>query len=819
MALKELLRDVLQEYLADTDTGATRLANLSKVPRKTINHWLSGHVVQPRHWQPLIKVAMALHLNEMQADRLLQSAGHKRIRQLLAYAQGSDRTLLATFNGHVAPSSAAPFLAPMDLTTFVGRTDELNQLRIALLDHGQAAIVGVRGMGGVGKSALAAHAAYQLKACFPDGVLWARLDASDTLTILASFANAYDEDVSQFRDIESRAAAVRNILANKRALVVLDNAETSVQVRPLLPPNTGLCAVLVTTRDDLPATDGWMRISLRAFEAESGEAMQLFKEYFDAAQAQQHAAALNEIATLLGHLPLALAIAAGLLAWRLRGIQSTVQGGLIIQALLADLRREEMRLRRLQRDDLNVIATFNLSYDALSIELQGFFAQLGVFGGQDFSTDAAAHVAGVSVAVARERLKILETRSLVQLASDMRFRLHPLLRDYARERLATTDRLAEEATLRSIIFFTASLQGANDNMKAAEADASNITHLLDADFSPTRAPAMIALSQAFYPFIESRGLFTWAKRVYAQACDAAGRLSDDMALAQSLRALASTVLRLGEFEAVVEISTRGIGVARQIGNDELTIRFLNNIGSAYFGRGHYADSVRVGKESLAIARAINHRHLIAGRLITLGTALAELGDIEQGKQHLIEGKAMAEEVGDLVSTLVALINLSEFELGSGNYESSLALLSEGIILARQHGQRERLANLLINFGNVKSIRGQYNDAELALNEGLQISQELGMPWMMSLAQCTWADHLLRLQKYGPAAQMAMEALSAGERINSDQMMANALFALAKIKAAQGNLAEAESLGRESLTLFAPNQPARENEVRNWLESL
>jgi tetratricopeptide (TPR) repeat protein len=821
MTTKELLRDVLQAYLDETKTGPTRLASLSKVPRKTINHWLSGHVLKPRQWQDLVRVAQALHLDEAQTDRLLLAGGHARVRSLLAQVGSDDRALLLTLNGHartptVAPP--APFRAPADLPTFVGRADQVRQLREALLQTGQAAICGVKGMGGVGKTTLATRIAYQLRTSFPDGVLWARLDVTDTLTILASFADAYDKDVSQFRDIESRAAVVRDLLVNKRVLIILDNAESGVQVRPLLPPNSGKCAVLVTTRNDLSALDGWKQVALGSFDSASPDALQLFERYLGPSRVSVYEDVLREISSLLGHLPLALAIAAGLLAWQLRDVRSEKDAVAVFDTLRADLRREEVRLSRLRRDDQNVFLSFGVSFRALNPDLQSFFAQLSVFGGQDFGVEAAAYVAEASNQEAQDRLDALVARSLVQPSSHGRFRLHPLLRDYARLHLETLTGQLSAVKRRALEFFAAGIESGRLGPSEMEDDASNIMRLLDGDFESPYAHAMIRLSQAFYPYTEARGLFMWAKHMYVHACKAAEALGDDAALATSLRALSSTVLRLSEFDDVIDFSTRGIDVARRIGDDELAIRLLNNIGSAHFGRGHYVDALRVGREALAIARAINHRPLIAGRLITIGTTLAELGDVEQGRQHLVEGKAMAEASQDYISLLVALINLSEFEMGEGRYESSIALLIEGIALARQLGQRERLANLLINLGNVRSMSRDFGGAELAIDEGLKIAQELAMPWMISLAQCTRADHLTRLGQLEAAASSAQEALSAGERIGSDHMMANALFSLAKIRALQGRRDEANSLARESLELFSANQSGRTAEVQAWLAS-
>ncbi|MEW6406793.1 MAG: NB-ARC domain-containing protein, partial [Chloroflexota bacterium] len=305
-----LLADLLGQYLQSAHTSVNRLAKLSGIPQRTIANWLNGSIKKPHQWQSLVKVALALHLHAAETDELLHAAGHPSISEVHGKIHSkSDKELLSNF--HTSPSLSPPFQAIADLPTFVGRISELKNLKHALLDGGRAAICSLRGMGGVGKTSLAAHLAYQLRDQFPDGVLWARLDTSDPLSILGAFAYAYGKDVSQYKDIESRASIVRGLLAEKRVLIVLDNAEASAQVRPLLPPSTGYCAVLITTRHDLSALDGWVRMTLEPFSTESEEALQLFENYLGLGFVHRHRIALLEIAGLVGNLPLALSIIAG----------------------------------------------------------------------------------------------------------------------------------------------------------------------------------------------------------------------------------------------------------------------------------------------------------------------------------------------------------------------------------------------------------------------------------------------------------------------------------------------------------------------------
>lgn len=193
------LADLLGKHLHRTHTSVNRLAKLSGVPQRTLANWLNGNIRKPHQWQTLLKVALALHLPEPETNALLQSAGHPPLAELRAQAHPpSDLTLLAQYpitnfqppiTDQRSPITHSPFQVIADLPTFVGRENELETVKRAVLDGGCAAICGLRGMGGVGKTALAAHLAYQLREQFPDGILWARLDTSDPLSILGAFAD------------------------------------------------------------------------------------------------------------------------------------------------------------------------------------------------------------------------------------------------------------------------------------------------------------------------------------------------------------------------------------------------------------------------------------------------------------------------------------------------------------------------------------------------------------------------------------------------------------------------------------------------------
>lgn len=235
-------------YLTRSGYSISQLARLANVPKMTILHWQQGQVKRPRSWQDLLRIAAVLRLTANEVDLLLYAAGHPSVAE---FAQNGglqqDRLLLTPWLQPPAPCTRSPFQAIADLPTFVGREQELKQLETWLCAPHHPAVYCLTGGAGVGKTVLAARLAYRLRPCFPDGVLWARLDRSHPLAILRLFAAAYGEDVGMYEDVDSRSQAVRMILADKRLLLVLDNVADCEQVWPLLPP-TGPTAVLITTR-------------------------------------------------------------------------------------------------------------------------------------------------------------------------------------------------------------------------------------------------------------------------------------------------------------------------------------------------------------------------------------------------------------------------------------------------------------------------------------------------------------------------------------------------------------------------------------------
>lgn len=427
--MTETLADTLERLRRESDSTLGQLARRAGLPKNTLVNWANGTVRKPRDWQALAKLAVALRLSGNEADDLLLAGGHKTVVELLARADvETDRRLLQPLlpSWGKSRSGPPPFQASAPPGYFVGREDMIRALKKALLSGHQVPMCVLIGMAGVGKTSLAAQLACDLRPYFPDGVLWAQLDSSNPMSILSTFADAYERDVSQYNDLDSRSTAVRGLLATKRTLIILDNAKTSRDVRPLLPPQGG-CAVLITSRrSDLTITRGGRRFNVGPFDLEKSESMQLFGKLLGEDSLHQYGDDLLSIAELLGHLPLAVAIAAG---------RMEPQLGWSPRTFLGRLRLAKTRLEMLSDEDESVRLSFDLSYEELPEPLRLFFASLAVFGPNSFRAEAVAFICNTAMETAEDTLRELCRLSLLQNTREDRYHLHPLLCDYATERL------------------------------------------------------------------------------------------------------------------------------------------------------------------------------------------------------------------------------------------------------------------------------------------------------------------------------------------------------------------------------------------------
>ncbi|WP_406123758.1 BTAD domain-containing putative transcriptional regulator [Streptomyces sp. NBC_00989] len=335
-----------------------------------------------------------------------------------------------------SPPSPRPAQLPPPPAHFTGRTDTLRALHATLAPlsaaPGTQPLVVISGMAGVGKSALALHAAHALRNRFPDGQLYVNLHgATPGMTPLAvgQALHALLRDLgAEPRHIpehpDAATALLRSLLAPTRTLMVLDDAENAAQVRPLLPAGPG-CAVIVTSRSPLTALDGARRFPLAPLPCEDSAAL------LRAVSGRDGLDATHPLVELTGRLPLALRVVAARLAAR-RALTPDVLAG--------QLAATEGRLHHLEYDDLSVRRSLAVAHDALAAsdretdrDAARTLRHIGALDLPSYGASLLARIADTNERRAAAALDRLVDVALLEETAYGRYTPHDLIRDFARE--------------------------------------------------------------------------------------------------------------------------------------------------------------------------------------------------------------------------------------------------------------------------------------------------------------------------------------------------------------------------------------------------
>lgn len=803
--------DVLGRFLDRAQSSASRVAKLSGVPKQTISHWQLGHVREPYHWQPILKVARVLHLSEAEVNQLLNSAGHPALVELRAKAKAEVEHLLPTTVSPLLTSSEPPFQVIPDLPMFVGRQFEIEAVKTLLLNGKSVAICSFRGMGGVGKTSLAAHLAYQLRAHFSDGVLWARVDAADTMSTLGSFASALGHDVSHLCDLESRSATVRGILASKRVLLILDNATSSEQVRHLLPPTPGSSAAIITTRNDLLISDTTHRFEITPFDPERGESLALFEHFLGKAFIVKHLDLLVKMAERLGHLPLAVSIAAG-------KIQHHFHQD--IEAFWDELQRADDALGSLEREDRSVRLSFDLGYNQLPLELQNFFDTLGVFGGEDFSMEAVAYVNDVDLVYSQKRLRLLSGYSLVEQSQKRRYRLHPLLREYACEHLTLYKPLYKKKYFeRMRSYFAHFAENFRLDYEKLDMEFGNLLYAHEIGVKSDSLKATMRQSVALFPFFELRGLYAIAEQQMKIAKEFSEFNNDRHSLAISLFHLGIIAMRRSEYSFAIDLYEKALTIAHEIGDLLLSGRIEKCMAATYLSIPDHVKGERHAQRAWDVAQVVGDHEFLAEAHIIMGSVVGNYGDWSQAEQHYQEAAYLAREENTPRWLLIALMNLSEIFNRRGELSNAEACISEGLSVARSMSYHERISGLLANLASVMQTKKEFDQAEQLLREAIAIATKIGHRWLLSgnYLELGWVK---LAQSQLDAANIAFEtAFELAEEINVIHYAGLSQWGLAKVAKQRQNYRDALAIGNESLRILNSINHHNASAVMKWLSEL
>lgn len=810
MSDRFLFCETLQRFVTQSGYTAGQISRTTGIPKATLTNWLQGRVRKPRNVTDLLKLADALHLDGSEASHLLRAAGHPPLERLRGGTSGAVHArLLSAWPRSPGQPGTAPFQAIADLPTFVGRERELQALERALLRPHHEAIYVLHGMGGAGKTTLAARLAYRLRAHFPDGVLWASLGRTDPMSILLAFASALGQDVGEYADLASRSAVVRELVANRCVLIVLDDAGSSEEVRPLLPPS-GPSAVLVTTRRrTLGTTWGARRFQIGPFARDGTEALRLFARIVGETRVRQEQTQFVEIANLLGNLPLAIAVAACRLAY---------ESNWATADFLERLRCEYHRLDELANEEQSVRLSFNLSYEASCPQQQRLFAALGIFGGEDFTVEAAAHVARLPLQVTADLLRKLFNLSLVQLGRPDRYRLHPLLRDYARERARSL--LADEEIFeRAIGYYLDFVTVHETDFDALDLEIGNVTEVLALAYEMQMWPELVRGANALFPYLATRGLYTVAPVHLSRAIVAARTLGDTHSLVTALHNQAQIERIREDYEQASLHLQESLALAGGLNDKESQSAIMSELVLVEHMRADYKKAKAYFRGPLELVHSGDEPKRMSTILLALGLYKLTRGDCTEAESYLQTGLRLAHAAADPLDSSSLLLALGMTAYRQGNYDRAHGYLTKALTMARAIGYGSVHAAALMGLGIIRGRCDSYTEARSYLEEGLALSDAVGRSWAVAGMLSEWGNVCLDCEQTAAAAAAFERSLAIARETGAQGLIGETLYGLARIAVLHEDLAGAARLGRESVALLRRVEHYKAREAGNWLAAL
>ncbi|MFC0071290.1 BTAD domain-containing putative transcriptional regulator [Umezawaea endophytica] len=702
-----------------------------------------------------------------------------------------------------------PRQLPAGLQDFVGRDETYEQI-VGLFsrDGGTGVpVVAISGQPGVGKSALAVQVAHHLRARFPDGQLFVDLLGNalerelTTEQVLARFLQSLGLPPDQLPDdLHGLVGAYRTALADRKVLVVLDNAASAEQVRGLLPSTPG-SAALITSRKSLrglAVLGGARLVNLDVLSP--GQSVALLNTIVGHDHPHDPVV-LGEIAELCGHLPLALRIAGANLL--LRDDDSA-------QAYVTDLRHGN-RLTALEiKDDpgATVRAVFDLSYLGLKPEVARLFRQLSLVPGPDFTRQAVAILAELPEQRVGKLLTDLAVAGLLQQIASDRFRFHDLLRLYSEERCQIEENpdKADAVRARLFAYYVRCLDAAADVLWETWLRLPR-TEVELAVPSPTfdgTAPAFAWMDQE-------------GPNVIAAILDAAerGPVRAAWHLVESLRAYLVT---RGRYRAEGVVAAKAaLAAAQAAGNARAEAAMHHALASISF---RFQDRVAAKEYTLAELAAYERCEFDEGRaraLIALGILHFVDGRLRPAVDEIERGVRLAEERESDKVQLFGLINLCVVEERRGHLDRAEWAGREALRLAPASGTLVTAASSRAVLGDVLVRRGRFGEAIGQFSAALASYRETGT-WnnvTKTLRGLSDANRLAGNHK--AAVAHALEALAVADESGIEQDQVDSLITLAAAHQGIGHAEEAATCARNALEIARGLASYRRGEICALLE--
>jgi predicted ATPase/DNA-binding SARP family transcriptional activator len=749
---------------------------------------------------------------------------------------GAGEQSSSTANG---PSSLSPLPnLPAPPTPFVGREEELAEIRRLLLKEPACRLLTLVGPGGSGKTRLALEVAGRVQHHFPDGVFFVSAAAiNEAVFLIPAVAQALGLILQGGEEAKAQLLAY---LGNKQLLLIIDNFEPllfPIQDTEHVEQPTGLISellragrikLLVTSRERLKLQEEWryrvqgMRFPEIPDDSSSSpevySAVRLFIQCARRAEVSfqptaEDMAAIGRICQRVNGLPLALELAA---AWvrslSCREIAAEIERSL--DFLTSSLRNIPERQRSMR-------AAFEQSWQRLPEAEQAVLSRLSIFSGGCLR-EAAEAVAGATLPV----LSALVDKALLQRSSDGRYELHELIRQFAAEQLRAKPANQAETENRYRAYYGRFLRERLDALKGGRQKEAVVE--IAAEIDNVRAAWRQAAATGDIQLFEQSAACLWlfydiretaieAELGFQQAVAAligttADPLSgiEQLAQAEDKARLAGFLLaaqgyfcaqrgRPAESRALLEQGLALLRQARQRDRSREAFTLLH-LGLALLLQGEYETAQQFGRESLTLFTTLGDRWGIAQNCHLLGHASLEQGQLAQAGWRLQESLRLCREIGDRRLEGFNLQNLGILAVQQGAYVQAQQYLDEALAISREFDDRFGLADTLLELGCPLALaQGDYQGARQTIQEGLAIAGQLGLDW--AEAKLNLAE-ILRLQgEVEAAGRLYQELLASAQAAGHQPLVAHCLSGLGRVAFARQAYHEAAEQQQAALVIW------------------
>ena len=675
---------------------------------------------------------------------------------LQLYRSNSTNRLTKDFshkNVQSPSSSYTPFQVPHDLAIFVGREKEIIKLKNLLLkEKSTLSIVSIYGMGGVGKSTLAIHFSYLCKENFSDGVLWADLRTREPATLLDSFAQAYGEDIYSIKSLSDKADKVQSILATKKSLLILDNAEDSDILAYLL-PKVGTCSVIVTARDrGISYLQGFPEILIEPFS--SAQSKELVLQLIGSKNKESENSEIIRITELCGNLALALNISGSLIKFS----QCSLKEYRIM------LEKEHKKLDIFQWRCCSIRSSLNLTWETLSEELKLLLSALSIFWSSSINLSPLAATLNLDLINVQIGVGKLSSMSLVKIKHQRKYELHPLVKEFAAEKLILRERQESDSLYLNLADFYINIFNLDRQLcYSINAEYENIIGIIDWLFENSKYQKILDIGKNIIDFLILQGYWNDGCVIANYTILSSQKLHEiktefDMRLklseisreqanyaeaqkqyeacqayfestGQQLK-LANVIRGLGELDRVRrnyvqarKLHLRSLSIYEEYNHEEGKAQSLHDLGLIERILGNSDKAISLFEKSLviheylgnALGRAYNH--------LELGI-ISRLQGGEGTKAALNKCLAVFESLGDKRGRAYTLRELGELAVDTKNYAEAEHFHQLSLTLRKELGDQRGKTISLYRIGRLNQLNGKLESAKKYFDASLAIADQL-----------------------------------------------------------------------------------------------